>query len=671
MDKIRGYKITGEVAASSARLYFAKRWGKRYVLKEFRHYRFPVEESEACPPMLSHVEQRTQAFYDRLQHQAQYVRKRVREDGLLNVPLEVFRQGKMIYKVTRQIDDCGIGTSELHEKLTPRQMAVLLRSILLQLQSLERIGFIHGDMKPENVVVTCFGKTYVGSVIDFDTGYIAVEGPGECVEFTPEYASPEMHLMESLIALPEDDDNRIAAVGRVTGASDVYAAGCVFAHMLTGSAWMVPDKGAGMVPPGQQMLSGYAVQLPPLHPVWRTLLRGMTAADPIKRLSPMDAADCLSACMAGSTYRKLADPFAWTRPHRPARKNASGTERLRMMRDAKKGCRVLAAFQEDCWQLPGPMLLKPRAARNLQRRHKENLAALRSLAQRLGKLDGLTGAVSPFRVVKKGCSVFAMTDLPKGERLGLKGLYASAKPEEIDDVMIGLLRDIDRCHRDGMVHGTIAPDSVDVIDDSDALRPVLTDAWRLKLLRELPHGALIDADPELLAPEMHKYMTAADDEASEALREMIGSHTDVFSLGLVYHMMLTGEKPQCTDPGCTCCGMAAELGALRLSGKLDKARAAVIGRMIAYEPGERPATCADAADMIAAIRTEAQQPKPAPRRTVPEAPRADTAEAPAPRPKRRPPARPDPAPVLAQPMPAAFMDDDDESLWAAGIPSER
>ena len=204
MDKIRGYKITGEVAASSARLYLAKRWGKRYVLKEFRHYRFPVEESEACPPMLSHVEQRTQAFYDRLQHQAQYVRKHVREDGLLNVPLEVFRQGKMIYKVTRQIDDCGIGTSELHEKLTPRQMAVLLRSILLQLQSLERIGFIHGDMKPENVVVTCFGKTYVGSVIDFDTGYIAVEGPGECVEFTPEYASPEMHLMESLIALPEE-----------------------------------------------------------------------------------------------------------------------------------------------------------------------------------------------------------------------------------------------------------------------------------------------------------------------------------------------------------------------------------------------------------------------------------------------------------------------------------
>ena len=138
MDKIRGYKITGEVAGSSARLYLAKRWGKRYVLKEFRHYRFPVEESEACPPMLSHVEQRTQAFYDRLQHQAQYVRKHVREDGLLNVPLEVFRQGKMIYKVTRQIDDCGIGTSELHEKLTPRQMAVLLRSILLQLQSLHQ-----------------------------------------------------------------------------------------------------------------------------------------------------------------------------------------------------------------------------------------------------------------------------------------------------------------------------------------------------------------------------------------------------------------------------------------------------------------------------------------------------------------------------------------------------
>ena len=700
MDKIRGYKITGEISATSGKLYFASRWGKRYVLKEFLRYRFPADEGEACPPMLSHVEKRTQAFMDRLTHTTQYIRKHIREDGLLNIPLEIFRQGKMIYKVSRQIDSCGIETQDLHNVLTPAQMNVLFKSILLQLSWLGRIGFIHGDVKPENVVISRKDRVFTGSIIDFDTGYIAKEGPGESVEYTPEYASPEMLLMEALMEAPEDDGDRKQAVSRVTPASDVYAMACVFCHMLTGSAWMMEDQGGDLVPPGRQVLMGGSAQLPPLHHVWRALLQRMLAADPARRLSPGEVTECLNACMGGGLYEELTDPWARLKAYRPPEDEAElpGSSRIRLMEDPRRKRRALVAFMEDCWQTPMLFMNRSRAAHALQDEHQRNLTELKHLAARLSGMQSLSGAVSPFSIVRQHHSVFTVQYLPRGVLTGLERLHGMAKAAEIDAAMVKLLRDIHACHQAGMIHGTIAMDSVYAVKWNDELSLVLADPFSLRMLEKLPHGSRIDADARLLAPEMNKYITAADDEASAALRELIGCHTDVFSLGLMYHLMLTGELPEMTDESCTCLSMAAEMGEIRLSSRLNEGRAEIIRRMIAFEPDERPASCGEAADMIERMAegwtkaseqaaqkptrrrprvsedsrpepVQGAKPAPVPVRRERRRPKvtADDVRLPEPRHEAKPAAKEAAAPagLFEQALPDAFLDDDDESLWEA------
>lgn len=671
MDKIRGYKILRELTATSGTLYFAEKWGKRYVLKEFMRYRFPTEEGEECPEILRKVETRTQKFYDRLRSTTARIRKKCREDGLLNVPLDIFREGKFIIKVTRQIEDCGIPYEELHKKLTPVQQSILLKTALLQLDMLERIGFVHGDIKPENLMISRRGSVYSACIIDYDSGYFLGSELGEHVEHTPEYASPEMLDFQMKMEYEVSDEELQKAFAQVRPPADAYAMGCVFCYLLSGEVLMLRDAAGDPLQPGNQNRFGYPVQLPLVHPVWRGFLRRMVVADPALRCSPREVIDGVNASMITGSFNELTDPFASLRGYH-LRKEMPPMCRADMAigRQGKKT--VLLWHNEDCWQLKRTFRRQPRSVKVLRKAHEEAFSRLEHLSARLQKILGHADIIRPFKIVRHGVCVFCMQQLPEGELLPLCELHTLMQPEQIDHLFSRLLTELQRCHQDGFICGVLDSNSLWVAKNGGQVQVILTGTHRMLDSKILPQSTLLDASPELLAPELARYMAAMDADNRQIFVEMIGKHTDVFTMGLLYHLMLTGTLPEIADEMSSCYGMAAENDGIRLNSGLARERAEIIRKMICFEPADRLPDCETVIALISGIGKVPAKKEPPKSEKQCQAEKTDATEISKKATKKEPvrgnPKRPtEPKPTeKSEPLdlPLEFLDIGDEALWS-------
>lgn len=597
MAEIHGYRILKEVTATSGKLYFTERRGRRYVLKEFSGYRFPAAEGETCSAALRPVQERAERFYARLKRIMAHLRGSCREDGLLNLPLEVFREGQMIYKVTRLIEDCGLTVEQLHEKLNSQQLSTLLKTLLLQLESLGRAGFVHGDIKPENAVISRRGSVYSGSLIDYDTGFLVGETPDH-VDYTPEYAAPEMIWLHEVMGSAPTQEELREAFAPVTCAADVFAMACVFCHMLTGDPWQAEGAAGKKMSPGNQILQGFPLRLPPLHPVWRYFLRAMTAADPAKRMSPRAVINGVNACITSGLFGELEDPWQ----EYPAAEDmplACGDDaRLTRLR----GQRTLMWHVTDCWQLPRPFLWRPDSVQQLRLAQSTALKRLERLEKRVAGLCSKGSILRPFTVVRRGRRVFAAVQLPEGRLYPLCALPSLTTPGEADALMAGLLDEMQRLHDAGLLHGALDMNSVAVLIPADG-KPqlVLTDPHRLCSLPELTRGLLPGDVPELLAPEMCLLMTARDAETRSDVLELMGPPADVFSLGLLLHVAFTGVLPRVQQDGCASLAMAAREDALVLDAALEPARVTLLQQLLAYEPDDRLQSCREAAACLRAL----------------------------------------------------------------------
>ncbi len=103
--------------------------------------------------------------------------------------------------------------------LEPREAREIAAQLLSGLEAIHRAGLVHGDLKPENVMITRAGRVVV---MDLGVARATQDARAKTVSGTPAYMSPEQ-----------------ARGNGVDARADVYAAGVVLAEMLSlgGAGW--------------------------------------------------------------------------------------------------------------------------------------------------------------------------------------------------------------------------------------------------------------------------------------------------------------------------------------------------------------------------------------------------------------------------------------------------
>ncbi len=187
------------------------------------------------------------------------------------------------------------------EPIAPARAAEILSAVLSALGEAHRLGILHRDVKPSNILFDEAGSPHLSDFGAAHLGDLSSTATAGAIG-TFAYMSPEQRL------------------GRAaTLASDLYSAGAVFAEMLTGAppipgAWGDGDD-ANLLPSECH---------PEVAPVHDAFVRRLLEVDPSKR--PADAFDARRELLAIAWPSRLA-PRGEVRPHvpsvRPAVKEAA------------------------------------------------------------------------------------------------------------------------------------------------------------------------------------------------------------------------------------------------------------------------------------------------------------------------------------------------------------
>lgn len=608
-----GYQITGEQLAATSKLYFAQRRGQRYVIKEYINYRFQEGEKQDSP-----TQRRAEVFYAHLRKLAQVMRARCRTDGLLNIPVDVFRRGPMIYKVSREVEDCRLESGELFRILQrdARTASVFFKTILLQLEKLEKLGYVHCDIKPDNLVVVKQGRYYAASLIDFEGGFFLGEPrQGRHIEYTPEYASPEMIRFQDACLDESENEEAVDELFQKLGtAVDVFALGCVFAEYLAVEPPGAAAADGSYCAPGYMIQSGVPFRAPQTHPVWRSLLSAMLSPNPARRPSAAEVIAVLEAAEQSGVMARLHEGA-----DEPGRCPPAGSVSSQVqLREAELGAYTVEVVQ----YLPGvwPLLCKgPKDVRlwsalvdGAQRcldRAKQALEAVRSCAGELAERSGMTVDVQ-LRTVE-GSSVCIEQRFSFQEEVTHKpGDGVQYTAGRADRLLLQLLEAAEVLHRRGLLFGALAKEDVWVGKLARGKYQMqLTGLHRLWLREQLPRPEDVDGTPELCAPEVAFYLSGSDELDSEELTGMIGPWSDVFSIGLIYHLLLCGRLPSISEnfPGAVYPGAAAfedekGVSGLILDSSIDSLRRGVLQQMLRFWPEERFQSCEETARAVRRCR---------------------------------------------------------------------
>lgn len=285
---------------------FAAKDGQEFFIKQFLDPKYPLDSAPGGAASKKLRRQDCAVFEQRHQH----VMERLKSDsvggGNIVVAEAFFRDGATYYKVTKRIDASNL---ESLRSLTEHQKAVVLRTLGLSLQQLHRIGIVHGDLKPDNVLVQKRSghDLYTAKLIDFDDSYLAGQPPEPtAVGGDGHYGAPEWH------AYIQEESRSDGS--ELTTAVDMFALGLMLHEYLTGQ---LPGYPGDFPSPGEAVKAGRPLTPDPqLHPDVTRLVIALTHGSPQRRPGIEDflrAVDDesklkLSSTHAASTKRPVAAP---------------------------------------------------------------------------------------------------------------------------------------------------------------------------------------------------------------------------------------------------------------------------------------------------------------------------------------------------------------------------
>lgn len=236
-EVINGYTILQDfiVAGGMSKISFASKDGKEYFIKEFLYPKYPLPDSPGSEKIKEQKRKACEKFEQHHRELNKRIASKVSIGGNLVFALDFFRHGSCYYKVTEKIDTTSLSPTDI-SRLPIDDILLISKCVCHSLKIMHDLGIVHGDLKPDNILIKKTATGFSAKLIDFDDSYFSGEPPtNENVVGTPEYFSPE----QAAYIMDEDDE----VDGKtLTLKSDIFTLGIILCEYFTGSKPLVEEK---------------------------------------------------------------------------------------------------------------------------------------------------------------------------------------------------------------------------------------------------------------------------------------------------------------------------------------------------------------------------------------------------------------------------------------------
>lgn len=230
-ENINGYVVLQDFTTAGGGLSkwtFAQKSGKIFFMKEFLSPKYPTPDAPGSEKSKRRKLKECRQFEKHHQSVMKEVNEKCGIGGNLVFTIDFFRHKTKYYKVTEKIDVASLSIAEIATlPLTSR--ILILKTIAHSLNVLHNAGIVHGDLKPDNILIKQ-SKTgnYAAKLIDFDNSYFSGHPP----EITEDVVG-DMAFYSPELALYIKEDPKVKP-GDLTIKSDIFALGLLYALYLTG-----------------------------------------------------------------------------------------------------------------------------------------------------------------------------------------------------------------------------------------------------------------------------------------------------------------------------------------------------------------------------------------------------------------------------------------------------
>ncbi|NJL12308.1 MAG: protein kinase [Microscillaceae bacterium] len=230
-DLIKGYEVLKDFTTAGGGLSkwsFARKGGKEFFIKEFLSPKYPTKEapgSAASKAKKKVICERFEAHHRALM---QHINEKCGRGGNLVFTVDFFRNESKYYKVTEKVDVASLSIAEI-AALPLIKRVLILKTIGHSLNVLHSAEVVHGDLKPDNVLIkqTKTG-TYAAKLIDFDNSYFSGNPP----EMSEDLVGDMVFYSPEMVRFIQKDETLTGA--SLTIKSDIFALGLLFCLYLTG-----------------------------------------------------------------------------------------------------------------------------------------------------------------------------------------------------------------------------------------------------------------------------------------------------------------------------------------------------------------------------------------------------------------------------------------------------
>ena len=234
IKSVRGYSFDTKKGHDSPNgiWYEATKDGKKYFLKKFKEPKYP--HIEGSDPDGTKKKECDEWFSTRI-NSLDTLRQLGNGSGNCRFPIDLFRDKATYYQISHWVDIKSASVNDI-SRLSDSEKIFVFRTYSATLSRVHRVNIIHGDIKPDNVLIDkSESDKYVAKLIDFDDSYFSQKPPSPgLIKSTEYYKSPE--LAAYITTDPKERPKQSRELRhRLTCAVDVFASGLMFHEFWTGS----------------------------------------------------------------------------------------------------------------------------------------------------------------------------------------------------------------------------------------------------------------------------------------------------------------------------------------------------------------------------------------------------------------------------------------------------